>query len=512
MISKNIKEIIYDYYTDLIVDDVISVDSYRFYTSPKIDTACWYYHNNQHHIVIGEKVKTNANHYEYAVRDLLYHEVAHGLWTPRPRSEEDIQLMNDLKTYHIPFYFYNLFEDARIESLVRKKLHIDFEWSVLHTLENEDAIETATSMFYALIYYNGDEKKLKNIPLSSLTDKRHEMRKQVIDFYQKTVEAKSANDLIPILREWLHFIGYDENKRWLYKTPIIYSEFSFHETMQSCTFEEFVLSMELEEVTTPQQSIGDTTREFDKSDFTRLFNLSNNAAHNRVAKVNLLAPEPIEYPGFDHDYENLLELFEDLFTKSQHSYYQASRQPTKSIKLKNYLLDHPKFYKQQKMEYLPSNIKFTMVIDMSGSMSMIIEKSYALFRVMNLMAKYGYMEITFILSAIENSTAVNQVLHLPIEDQDIARIDPRFLGEGLTDAMRENITIIEQSDIVWVYSDGMTLDEPVKRSLLKRFSGKIYGVYLGEQASIEEWNEYFDNIIVEPTIEQLSERFKEILD
>ena len=76
--------------------------------------------------------------------------------------------------------------------------------------------------------------------------------------------------------------------------------------------------------------------------------------------------------------------------------------------------------------------------------------------------------------------------------------------------MQNNIDILNQSDIIWVYSDGQTVDVPIDKEKLKTFMGKIYGVYLGESAEISNWGNYFDNIIVKPSIVGLAEELKNL--
>jgi intein-encoded DNA endonuclease-like protein len=77
--------------------------------------------------------------------------------------------------------------------------------------------------------------------------------------------------------------------------------------------------------------------------------------------------------------------------------------------------------------------------------------------------------------------------------------------------MEENIDILKESDYIWIYSDGMTADEPIDKIKFSSLKQKVTGVYLGDSASIQDWEEYFDNIVVEPTLEKIAEKFRELI-
>jgi hypothetical protein len=151
-------------------------------------TACWSNRGGAHDIRINEEIVSLINTPDMLakpihkrqearyVKSVLDHEVAHGLYTSR-----DFKGINDLcKKFDISFYLVNLFEDARIEALMRgrrpykvgKKMDLDhkgsptvhpltygvrkFEWNKWDALK----FDTPQSAFLSFVKCEGTKKNL----------------------------------------------------------------------------------------------------------------------------------------------------------------------------------------------------------------------------------------------------------------------------------------------------------------------------------------------------------------
>ena len=93
----------------------------------------------------------------------------------------------------------------------------------------------------------------------------------------------------------------------------------------------------------------------------------------------------------------------------------------------------------------------------------------------------------------------------PIADDTIYSIIADGEGEGIEDAIRQNMSIIKAADIAMVFTDGHIGDEPVNKKYLHSKGIFTYGLYCGDREDSTSLDAYFDKVIVKSDIVQLAE-------
>jgi hypothetical protein len=274
-------------------------------------------------------LKTLLKIHKKAIKYLFYHEVAHSVWTIKDHKE----LQTKLNIDKIPYGIYNLFEDARIEHLARERFNIDFEWESLHSFYENEAVKNPMSMFYYLIYMNGNIKKLNNIALDSFNDPKHEIRKNVIKFYERCIEAKDTLSLVPILKNWMDFVQYDEFKSSSIYYDLSYDEEAVTDEYQQNGFDGVKNRYLLQEISIDNEE----QEEFSNEDYRDLFNIvtrekrrsfmytfSSKKSENSAKTCNLLYEEELKIKNMQKKSQDVLEHFTDLFRTDQIKYNQPS--------------------------------------------------------------------------------------------------------------------------------------------------------------------------------------------
>lgn len=135
-----------------------------------------------------------------AVASYGRHERAHARYTPQNLK----QVNADLRVYKIPFNYFNLFEDARIEHHSRKDISGRFDW-----LEFEDMAPTdvAFNIFLRCIQMEGDadaEALASTDECAAYAGKTvGEVAARVAYYYSRACDCDTAEALYPIIAEFL---------------------------------------------------------------------------------------------------------------------------------------------------------------------------------------------------------------------------------------------------------------------------------------------------------------------
>jgi len=185
-------EDIYDSYAKLNMMNVFkSNEKYKFSLKKEFETACWCYINDTHNITVGdqifERVDPDYDDYSNVVYKYIVHEAGHACFTSRDLEA----LSKKLEQQNISFQLFNLFEDARIEHLMRVLHGVNFNWTDFEPIPEDKADEKALTTFFKII--QTENRNIFDVPYYE----------RVIEYYTRSLEANTDEKMIDLLKEWI---------------------------------------------------------------------------------------------------------------------------------------------------------------------------------------------------------------------------------------------------------------------------------------------------------------------
>jgi len=135
----------------------------------------------------------------HAVASYGRHERQHARETPRDMKQINL----DLAALGIPFYFFNLFEDARIEHISRGELSEPFSWMKFEDLA---PLKDPSALFLRCIQFEGepDQEALDSEePYGDGTRTLGAVSLSVQSYYQRACACSTAQHLYPVIQEFL---------------------------------------------------------------------------------------------------------------------------------------------------------------------------------------------------------------------------------------------------------------------------------------------------------------------
>ena len=492
-----IKGVIKDaYYDMLFMDDFLDPDykySVKLTNRGEIaSTACWSFRDKKHVIFVGEKIldkvgkkRKDVEHY---IASYLYHEVAHSLWT-----EKDLRSIDDaLKAKDIPFRVHNLFEDARIEHLMREKASRKFRWKEFEPLDGDNS--DPLNKFFILIQgeYAAATKTTK-----SRMQKRYDIEQKIIDYYLETIAAKDSWEVIDVIQRWI------EDYPLPPKPDLndLLNQMGFGETedlsaslqMQQDESIADILDAESESVLgkgdddrMPGGEADCTERDGSEHDLehtSRDFSSSYSRAETKIDKsaVNRLTP-----------------VIEDIFkSKSRKT---PTRKPSKRLNMKAIFTDSEYIFRRKEITERARK-KFNFVVDCSGSMwGRYMDGSATIVAIFSRLAQKGLCEGKVVLS----SSYGYQTLVLPLRD---STIESHFIpngDEGFKKTFDAVGDVLSQADINFVLTDGDIVDGPLNKKTLQAKGIKTFGLYVGPsgRCNLLRW---FDRGIAKENLSELAD-------
>ncbi|MCK9553632.1 hypothetical protein [Aquamicrobium sp.] len=447
---------------EAILDGHVTNESYRLFRKKGIKTACWVFKDRTHHVFIDEEP-------DEEIKSLHYHELAHSRWTERDLGT----LKEKLDQHKIPFRLYNLFEDARIEHLTREDLIYQFNWKIPSEDEQDN---TPFGMFYNMVQNNGDD--------SVCADQK------VVDYFNRTINAKDSWEVIPIIVDWLNDFP-EENKEENQgedKTPK--NGFDLERSLElfldnEKLLELISLSVEVnfgENQDAPQGQ--DNANEADKD-------LPDFSDTDYIKSYKALE---IDKNVVNKNTQKLQKIF-----RSKIGYINTKR-PSKRLNIKGIIQDSENIYKQ-KVELRRDTRKFNFIVDLSGSMGGVPIKAAAnIVASFNELAKQGLLKGNLILT----STYGYQTFSFPLKEYTIEHSFHTSGGEGLKDTMEKTLNILKQGELNFCLTDGKLTDGKIDRKLFNSKGVKTYGLYIGtpDYATLSNW---FDYSCAKETIDELIE-------
>jgi hypothetical protein len=476
-----IKEAVNDGHIDMIMDDMLDEDnkySIRLSTKGKLaSTACWSFKKNVHHIFVGTKILENiaekANLFldekehdtSYYVQSYLYHEVAHSLFT-----EKDIKSMsNALNNMSIPFRVLNLFEDARIEQLMREKSKRTFNWM---EFESKHSATDPLGFFFILIQHEFaamDEEKQNTLIEEYTIDPR------IIEHYSDTLKCKDSWCVLDVI------------ERWIKDFPIPPNTDDLLNEMGMGTDSDMSLSLTLQENEIEfEQAISDSEESDDDSQTEaakRDYDGDTGEKLDEFSSIDFDCGHQV--CEIDHEVvRKLVPKLESIFVQRKN--YQSTTRPSKRLAIKSLIRDNPKIYKRKKT-LARAKRKFNIVVDCSGSMhGKYINGAASIASLFSSLASKNLLDGKVILS----SNYGFQTFMLPISDATIeTHFDASGGGEGFANTFEKVEPILKEGDITFVITDGHIGDGRLDKQAMKQKGIYTFGLYVGnpEECELDQW-------------------------
>lgn len=488
------------------------------------------------------------------------HERSHARHTPQDLN----QVNRDLRTFGIPFHYFNLFEDARIEHLDRQDQGMQFEWMMFEDLAPSNH---PAKMFLRCIQLEGepdnlaleDESPFKGDPARTVSA----VADSVQVYYKRACECPTAEHLYPILAEFLEEFKEDLPPPSSGKSGpeagagsgssssgtgskgggAPSGSGSEGEGGEDDEAEDTGAGERAGDLSTAADAAeqgDDFFNDFDKDSSivggTDAEGKAAEAAAKDELKPKVPAPtgrgtdgaqgtpesiEPIGKGGrasevsflarqagqlddvFRARVDNLTAMLMRMF--KTHSLPSAQESPAQRMSSRHLARGDIRFL-HKRVFGGKGKRKYSIIFDCSGSMGgRPSREGKLLLLALNNLAKRGYLEGSLILSGFVGGSPAWLNYTFPVKDEIILRIDTSHCSEGLQTALADNLKSIKDMDDVFVMTDACICDTPINREIFARQRIWPVGLYVGSKEAASEMEKHFPQNIIRDTIEQVVE-------
>lgn len=417
-------------------------------------TACWSW-TPPHSIYIGDGILKNPHvmpglskkeQAEY-FQSFYRHEVGHARFT-----EKDLKAVSeDLKKLKCPFSLLNLFEDARIEHLMRADFG-PFNWLKFEKPEKKIRTSSniaATTIFFAIIQAEGDEQLVEE------SIKLHVDYLEVLEFYQRALEVASTKELYPMLVEWIQRFGVppEDKNSDLAQGAAIQADPSLKEKIDADAYK------------------GQTPQDDDSADPSIAPNLTEMQEASKVA-------------------EALYPLFKKKVGRV------GSQTPARArFSARHEIVGRAPFRKKEVLSKARKTVE--LFIDCSGSMEGTpIHNARILGAALSLLAESGHVKGNATLCGVFPLRTYS----LPLTASQLKSIQAVSPVEGLEPALKQRLKSCTDADLVLLFTDGRITDVPINKANLHARGIYTWGLYVGDYTDTSELFRYFDKVACRSSI------------
>ena len=472
---------------------------------PGFNTGCWTW-VPPHRIYIGSGIFDNPQVREDLTDEQLgrytgayvRHEQGHAQFT-----ERDLKAIKGLlDAQRLPFGLWNLFEDARMEALYRRKHEIRFEWLEFERSDFEpkqvNSLPTlAQAMLFALIQSEGEfgaeslEKHALAVPCTVCRDERGQDRTAadvataVLEYYEQICAQPDTRSLLPLLRRWVDEFGLPSPEEGGGAGGGAGGDLELSMMLQADpkaleAFDQGAKDLAGKEILggkkTPDELI-----DLPEGGTTDL--LTGRGIAIDARRVGTIA-------------QHLRKLFQD---RTRVTY---SDDPAKRISARHCATERPPY--RHCTVTGTARRRFELIVDLSGSMrDLPIDEGRVLIGALSTLAREGKIEGHVIL-AVGHGRYHWQRFRLPMSLESIGKIEAFGGAEGLEYALRENAGVLRGADFVCVYTDGCITDRPIQKDWLHQRGIHTTGLYVGDERYLSELLKYFDRALIRADIETLA--------
>lgn len=199
----------------------------------------------------------------------------------------------------------------------------------------------------------------------------------------------------------------------------------------------------------------------------------------------------------------LTQLFKGIIKRGMIKYNSII--PSKKLNIRNYTLGSDKIFKKTQYENGKSE-KLSVILDCSGSMSgshLYAGKEFLI--IINRLAKQGLVRGNIILTE-----SLKQVLlPMPVDEKIIHSIRTGG-GEGFKTTIKKYGKILQESEKVFIFTDGEIGDEP-DADYNSKLGIKTYGLYVGEKDQTAQLKNFFNEAISKTSLEDVINELLKII-
>ena len=526
-------------YRQMLIKGYLNEYKYVISIKKNFDTAAWTcikkgreYIN---YIYIGDKAMQMANSLErrdHFIKDLMYHEVGHSLYTDKNLSYID----SALKPHNVPFELFNLFEDCRMENRVSTDLSHNFHWiknvkpeyfgyahthpeSLLLSIKSYAGIKEEPTKAYL------EQSDNEFVPLITAEFNA----KRIYKYYQRIVACKESLDLLPILIDWRNEFTTDEEKA-LEELINRLKELSKHIAQQilddGVNLDEESSLKELSDLQLSQELSDDSIskEEFDKDgqvvvqskEQSNSKDLAKGSKHDDNFECNTQSIEEFSSTNllsmveeYADDYErDVVKKITPKFERALEDKHRkiATTRPSKRFHSRNLVLGREKIFKR-KDEMSLTRKDVALIYDCSGSMGMIMKELKVIAAVFNKLVQSGKATGHLILS----SSTGYQTFKFPVHNEEVIdKMAAAYSSEGINQTMHHTTPLLRNADLVFVVTDGDICDEPVDKQFFLKQGIDPIGLYIGEEAvNLSRWfRRYVCRLTMEALVDELVRKLK----
>lgn len=487
-----IEEIVEDVYLDMCLDELIASEPYQIRLRKEFDTASWCYKGGMHYIFIGDKVLetliSKGDEAEY-LSSFLHHEVSHSLYTER----DLVHVSKVLKSYKIPFSLFNFAEDARIEDLMRKKSSRKFNWSILEATFKP--VSPIDELFY-IIQHDGDCA----LEASESSDK-------VATFHRYFCEAKTSYDVIELLVEWMKEFPDTQEETEDLKDKLGDSDKSEDDDRSGDSrgesgepkpsrnsLEDLLNSIKLLEdneafedaMKSSRALVGGEDQDEEVESEIESGAICSSVPVLECSNAKVSFPDSLEWDTLEAVEQ--AEKFKSIFVSKKG--HIKTKRSSKHINKKAFRIGSTtnKYFRRKENERITPK-KVTLILDCSGSMQMTMKNMRIVIGTFNELAKEGYVSGNIILTGVRSRRAIYETFTLPVEDSVIGTFRAFYEAEGIESGIKNNISLVKESDYVFVLTDGDIYDEPIQKEEYHIHGIYTIGIYIGnpDRCNLNKW-------------------------
>lgn len=538
-----------DFFIDLLISypNLDFKENYNLFIDYKTnkDTAYWFY-KPPHNIAIGSDILNNIKKNiedtklkNFYIKSFLKHEISHSLWTAN--IENIVNLLNKI---NIPFHYFNLFEDARIEEKFRVNTKEFFKWTFLEKLElMNEKFATPLEIFYYFIFSENEEyiEEIDNKTVKIIKEMKY--FENIKDFYLRTINSKNSFDLLPIIKEFLEKYKneLDENKNNL-KFITFISEFDgLIKDGEYITNEKDIedlqegLSLVAEinlESNKPIDNNDNDDDLMDNNDFVeeQIFLIQNIQQQEIKSSINnkldMKHPFIREKPVYsDNQIKNSILKGEEIFNYALKKIFKLKmnkvlkEKVSKEFDVNRLILDEEKLYKhkiQSRKGKKGKKKELSLVIDLSGSMNGISLKILTVLYVFIKLEQLNIINLNVFLSGGINNKSISLKLPKKLQALEIYKITFNCGFEAIYHTINNNLKDLQKSDLIFILTDGQITDKPIDKEELHKkgiYTNAIYTFPVKVDKKFvfhieKNLNKYFDEFILKETVKEI---FEEII-
>jgi len=195
----------------------------------------------------------------------------------------------------------------------------------------------------------------------------------------------------------------------------------------------------------------------------------------------------------------------------------SSQRPSRRLDMRHEAIDRDDVFRHFDVGRQRGAAPFTLIVDCSGSMAQAFDGTTAmregrhLIGIVNRLAEKGFIQGHVVLSQIDDGMRHRfQSFRLPVPMQIVGRIPANGEGEGLQPTL-EHISELIEDAVVCVYTDANITDRRIDKDAMHRRGIYTYGMYCGPRDRASNLETYFDQPMIAPNVENLSEQLAQTL-